>query len=256
MKKQLHYYQFNIGDYASHTRHLDLMEDLAYRRLLDLYYLHERPLSGDSAFVAKQLGMREFVEVVESILFEFFETSDHGWINSRADKEIAHYHSKIEQASKAGKASAERRSTSRLTGVQPNNNQEPRTNNQEPYLLEPTVLVKTGKPVVDRIPCPADELLEIFHTKCPELPRAMMLNPTRRKHLVSRWREVDATDKLTSKQEGVEIFTAFFERVQKSNFLSGRTQGKNGRVWKANFDWLILPTNFLKVVEGHYDNER
>ena len=84
----------------------------------------------------------------------------------------------------------------------------------------------------------------------------MMLNPTRRRHLVSRWREVDATDKLTNKQEGIEIFTAFFERVQKSNFLCGRTVGKNGRVWKANFDWLILPTNFLKVVEGHYDNER
>jgi hypothetical protein len=84
----------------------------------------------------------------------------------------------------------------------------------------------------------------------------MMLNATRRKHLVSRWREVDATDKLSNKQEGLEIFAAFFERVHKSNFLSGRTNKKNGRVWKANLDWLILPTNFLKVVEGHYDNER
>jgi len=35
----MHYYQFNIGDYASHTRHLSDLEDLAYRRLLDAYYL-------------------------------------------------------------------------------------------------------------------------------------------------------------------------------------------------------------------------
>jgi uncharacterized protein YdaU (DUF1376 family) len=252
----MHYYQFNIGDYASHTRHLDLMEDLAYRRLLDSYYLHERPFSGDSAFVAKQIGMRQHVEVVESVLNEFFQTSPIGWINARADKEIEHYHSKIEQASKAGKASAERRSVMRSTGVQPTNNQEPITNNQEPFNLTPTGFVKTDKSVTDRVACPADELLELFHVKCPELPRVMMLNNTRRKHLVSRWREVDSKDKLTNKQDGLEIFGAFFERVQKSNFLCGRAQSKNGRVWKANFDWLILPTNFLKVVEGHYDNGR
>ena len=39
----MHFYSFNIGDYASHTRHLTPMEDLAYRRLLDIYYLHEQP---------------------------------------------------------------------------------------------------------------------------------------------------------------------------------------------------------------------
>ena len=45
----MHYFQFNIGDYASHTRHLTLMEDLAYRRLLDLYYMREGCLVGDVA---------------------------------------------------------------------------------------------------------------------------------------------------------------------------------------------------------------
>ena len=34
----MHFYQFNIGDYASHTRHLNPIEDIAYRRLLDIYY--------------------------------------------------------------------------------------------------------------------------------------------------------------------------------------------------------------------------
>jgi hypothetical protein len=118
------------------------------------------------------------------------------------------------------------------------------------------VLVKTDKPVVDRIPCPADEILRLYHTQCQALPRAMMLNGNRRKHLVSRWREVYATDKFADKSEGIEIFKSFFERVNNSDFLCGRTQNKNGRVWKASLDWLILPTNFLKVVEGHYDNGR
>jgi uncharacterized protein YdaU (DUF1376 family) len=135
----MHYYQFNIGDYASHTRHLDLMEDLAYRRLLDLYYLHERPLNVDAALVAKQIGMRDHAAIVRDILNEFFEHTQEGYRSCRADKEIEHYHSKIEQASRAGKASAERRlnvrstlaSTPVPTDVQLNNKQEPITKKQE-----------------------------------------------------------------------------------------------------------------------------
>jgi len=127
----MHYYQFNIGDYASHTRHLNLLEDLAYRRLLDAYYLHEKPLDIDSTLVARQIGMREHADVVDAILNEFFELVDGYFVNLRADKEIQAYRGKIEQASRAGKASAERRSNARSTDVQPNIKQEPLTIKQE-----------------------------------------------------------------------------------------------------------------------------
>jgi uncharacterized protein YdaU (DUF1376 family) len=128
----MHYFQFNIGDYASHTQRLSLLEDLAYRRLLDEYYLHEHPLNSGIASVARQIGMREYESEVKFVLEIFFQLTDQGWINKRADKEIAHFHSKIEQASKAGKASAERRFNDRSTDVQPNNNQQPITNNHKP----------------------------------------------------------------------------------------------------------------------------
>jgi uncharacterized protein YdaU (DUF1376 family) len=127
----MNYYQFHIGDYTSHTRHLSPIEDIAYRRLLDLYYLHERPLNSGSASVARQINMREFEDEVKLILEEFFTLSDDGWINVRADKEIAHYRGKIEQASRAGKASAERRFNTCSTDVQLTNNHKPITNNQE-----------------------------------------------------------------------------------------------------------------------------
>jgi uncharacterized protein YdaU (DUF1376 family) len=142
----MHYYQFNIGDYLSHTKHLDLMEDLAYRRLLDLYYLHERPLNSGIASVARQIGMRDHENEVKSVLEEFFNLFDDGWINHRADKEIKHYHSKIDQASRAGKASAERRSNTRSTDVQLTNNQEPITNNHKP-IKEKATVVATPKGV-------------------------------------------------------------------------------------------------------------
>ena len=127
----MHYYQFNIGDYVSHTRHLSPIEDIAYRRLLDAYYLSERPLNSGLTSVARQIGLRDYEQEVKIVLDEFFKLTEEGWINARADKEIAHFKGKIQQASKAGKASAERRSNARSTDVQPTNNQEPITNNQK-----------------------------------------------------------------------------------------------------------------------------
>jgi uncharacterized protein YdaU (DUF1376 family) len=126
----MHYYQFNIGDYASHTRHLTLLEDLAYRRLLDAYYLQERPLNAGITSVARQINMRDHETEVKAVLEEFFELTDDGWVSRRADREIEHFQAKKEQASRAGKASAERRSNARSTDVQPTNNQEPITKNQ------------------------------------------------------------------------------------------------------------------------------
>jgi uncharacterized protein YdaU (DUF1376 family) len=128
----MHYYQFNIGDYVSHTRHLSPIEDIAYRRLLDAYYLSERPLNSGLAVVARQIGLREHETEVHSVLQEFFKLTEDGWVNARADKEIAHFKGKIEQASKAGRASAERRINARSTDVQPTNKQEPITKNHKP----------------------------------------------------------------------------------------------------------------------------
>jgi len=127
----MHYFQFNIGDYASHTRHLTVIEDLAYRRLLDLYYLQERPLNSGLTSVARQINMRDYEAEVKAVLEEFFELTDDGWANVRAEKEIAHYRAKVEQASRAGKASAERRSNGRSTDVQPTNNHKPITINHK-----------------------------------------------------------------------------------------------------------------------------
>jgi len=146
----MHYYQFNIGDYKSHTNHLDLLEDLAYRRLLDLYYLHEHPLNSGVAAVARQIGMREHEDKVKLILEEFFNLSEDGWISARADREIKHFKAKIEQASRAGKASAERRSNGGSTDVQLTNNQEPITNNHI-YTDFQKILKAKRKPLTDTL---------------------------------------------------------------------------------------------------------
>ena len=121
----MHYFQFNIGDYASHTRHLSLMEDLAYRRMLDCYYLREQPLPINPEEVARLIGMRDYVNEVTQVLNDFFVERDYSWRHLRADAEIIHFRDKSMKAANAGRASAERRSNERSTDVQPTNNQEP-----------------------------------------------------------------------------------------------------------------------------------
>jgi len=129
----MHYYQFHIGDYASHTRHLSIHEDLAYRRLLDFYYLHEQPIKHRD--IARQINMREFEQDVLTVLEEFFLSTDAGFINPRADLEIAKY----KEFSEAGKRGAAKRwgsngEANSLPNATPiaTNNHKPITNNHKP----------------------------------------------------------------------------------------------------------------------------
>lgn len=101
----MHYYQWNIGDYISHTSHLTDAEDLAYRRMLDLYYLSEEPFALDSVHqIARRI--RSTPEIVEAILREFFEIDpvSQFWRNKRADAEIAAYQSKADRARNANRS--------------------------------------------------------------------------------------------------------------------------------------------------------
>lgn len=94
----MHFYQFHIGDYATHTKHLTLFEDLAYRRLLDLYYTGEKALPLDVQQVARLIGMREHADEVSNVLTDFFSMTEVGFISKRCDEEIAKYHAKADRA--------------------------------------------------------------------------------------------------------------------------------------------------------------
>jgi hypothetical protein len=82
---------------------------------------------------------------VQAILEEFFELVEGtGWINQRADDEISKYHGKLQAASRAGLASAAKRSNARSTDVQLNKKQEPITNNQEPIVKTKAMAIPDG----------------------------------------------------------------------------------------------------------------
>ena len=202
MEKAMHYYQFNIGDYASHTRHLTNLEDLAYRRLLDAYYLQEHPLNSGITTVARQINMREYETEVKAVLEEFFTLTDDGWFHQRIDNEIKHFQAKRQQASNAGKASAERRNNIRSTDVQPTNNHKPITNNQ------------VNKEYIDR-----------FDTFWKHYPRKVS-----KPNALKAWIKIKPDDELTK-----TIISAISKQnlsAKEEQFIPHPASWLNGRRWE------------------------
>ena len=135
----MNYYPFNIGDYLAHTAHLSVVEDCAYRRLIDTYYLTEKALPLDVKACARLIRMREHEAEVSAVLAEFFTETPGGWTQARCDEEILRYQDKNSKARasaaasvKSRQANAQRtfneRSTNVDTNAELNKNQETITN--------------------------------------------------------------------------------------------------------------------------------
>lgn len=157
----MHYYQFNIGDYHTHTSHLELIEDLAYRRMIDWCYLHESPLPESTDEIAKRIRMKNECKCIASVLHEFFTLHDDGYHSDRIDSEIKSYH----DVSKKRKKAANKRWANKHKGLSSDANalqvqstsnakQEPRTKNQEP-------LTKSNK-TIDQSAIDRDCMFEDF----------------------------------------------------------------------------------------------
>lgn len=86
---------------------------------------------------------------------------------------------------------------------------------------------------------PYKEIVDIYNTSCPSLPVVTKITEKRKKHLGTLFREAGSLDALRE----------YFRKANASDFLSGKKTK-----WKAGFDWLINHNNFVKVMEGNYDN--
>jgi uncharacterized protein YdaU (DUF1376 family) len=156
----LNYYPHHIGDYDSHTAHLTWSEDLAYRRLICLYYRTEKPLArkiDDVCRLIRAQGGQE-KKAVAQVLNEFFELTDEGWCNARCDEEIFKAQAKAERNREVGKKGGRPKKqetktvdidnpeiTQMVSEINPNvtlpitNNQKPITNSQEPNTHTETI---------------------------------------------------------------------------------------------------------------------
>ena len=247
----MHYYQFNIGDYQSHTGHLSEIEDLAYRRMLDWIYLHEKPIPKEINEVARNIRMRTHCESITIVLQEFFICTETGWVSDRVQREIAKAGDKSRKASESARA----RWDADALRTQSKGNA---THNTLPITQDPidTNICPPGGELDAKIPaCNHQGVIDLYHQQLPTLRRVEVWNAARQGYLRQRWREVATElgkDKPATVSAVLEWFDDFFGHINKSKFLIGKVNNKDGRPFTADLEWILKPSNFAKIVEGKY----
>lgn len=100
-----------------------------------------------------------------------------------------------------------------------------------------------------RVEYSCDAVVKLWNEVCTDLPKVMRLSDARRDKVKARLKEWGEGDR----EKMTDYARELFERIQASDFLTGRS-GK----WKgATFDWIFdSRNNWIKVMEGNYDNQR
>lgn len=89
-------------------------------------------------------------------------------------------------------------------------------------------------------------LVTEYHKHCPDMPGVKKIDPQdrRARFALSRYRENKTQD-----------WSEFFRIAGESSFLNGRVESRNGKSpFVADFEWLMRPSNFVKVIEGVYND--
>lgn len=86
-----------------------------------------------------------------------------------------------------------------------------------------------------------EEIVKIFNEVCKDCPKVTSITKDR-KNLILKILELYSLEQIGF------VFTKTFE----SDYLSGR---KSGSDWKATFDWILIPKNFIKILEDNYKNK-
>lgn len=89
-------------------------------------------------------------------------------------------------------------------------------------------------------PVPFVKIQEMFNATVKRIAKIKSIDGNRRKAVSARF-----------KTYGLDAFRTVFEKADASDFLCGG----GSRSFTASFDWLMKPDNFLKTLEGNYDNK-
>lgn len=134
----------------------------------------------------------------------------------------------------------------------PSESPAPRTSHSFEPVKEPTPPNPQGGSADAPEPAPAqkprkaipfEQIKNLFNEILPELPTVILINKSREANIRARWNEHEA-------HRSLEFWEDLFTEIRKSDFLMGRTL--SDRPFMLTFDWLLKPSNFVKVVEGNY----
>lgn len=97
--------------------------------------------------------------------------------------------------------------------------------------------------VLDVPETPYKEIAELYNGICISFNPIKQITDKRKGNMNARYKESKCN---------IEVFKILFTKMQESNFLKGGWDSGG----KADFDWVMKPTNFVKVLEGKYDNNK
>jgi len=249
----MHYYQFNIGDYRSATAHLSNEEDLAYRRLLDMYYDSEQKIPIDTQWVARRIRMD--THVVQDVLSDMFTKEEDGWYHARCADVIEQYHTMAEKNRANGRLGGRKKNPVGSDShpiAKATINDKPITNNQEP-------IIKEGKPSLSGStfpPCPYKELLNLWGKHLPHLTQPRSWEGTRQANMRQRWHQAGrpsaySPEGYTTTEAGIKWWDSFFNYIANDTSLANGFETK-GRTWRPDLEWIVNATNFQKIIDGKY----
>lgn len=247
-------YRFHIGDYLKHTAHLTPLEDIAYRRLLDLYYDLEGPIPNDIPAVSRRLRLG--TPEVACALSEFFELREDGYHNKRADAEIAKFQAFIEKQKNNGKQGGRPirkvRKTHRFRLANPDESQKKPNHLPSTVYQEPKDMVErqTNPETFAQSEKPPQEILSVVQPMVPldsdfaefysAYPRKVGRGQARRAYATAR--------KKTNHQAIMAGLLAFRKNLPSdAKFIPHPATWLNGERWGDDHRGLS-PANFTKRV--------
>jgi uncharacterized protein YdaU (DUF1376 family) len=257
----MNFYSFHIGDYRGATAHLTNDEDLAYRRLLDMYYDTERAIPLETQSVIRRLRLGS--AAVETVLSDFFVRQDDGWHHARCDGLIIEYQKGAAKNRENGKKGGRPKAALSLennpvgshsvaTGIPLattwKGNQEPITINQEPKTN--TIVSGDAADLIQiastsKLTCPHQSIIDLYHAELPVCPRIKDWTPARQTHLRARWNE-------DAERQDLDYWQRLFGYIATCDFLVGKSGGT--RPFFAGLEWIVKSENFAKIREGKYQN--
>lgn len=179
----MHFYPFHLKDYVAATAHLTPLEDICYRRLLDLAYETERPLVADPVVLARRIRMAGEGGLVGRILNEFWKLhKKHGWRHERVEIELRIFSARSDNAKKAAR---KRWGTGRRGRMRPHSDGNAfgmLPKNQEPSPIVPTVTgVRHGHAtdLTSSVAMAEAKLAERERNGTPERPAALPVKKTK-----------------------------------------------------------------------------
>lgn len=84
----MRWYKFDIEKHYDKTDGISDLEDLALRRMVDLYYLNEKPLFNDQADIADAIGMDWKVVTKALMMFFKLNSEDNCWHSDVIDRDL------------------------------------------------------------------------------------------------------------------------------------------------------------------------